>query len=100
MYALIRTYDGGNDFADVLIEREEDIRDVIGSIDGFRGYYLIRAPQGPITISVFENQESAEASSSAAAEYITDNLLDVSPASPHVSGGEIALSFASSLSHS
>jgi hypothetical protein len=94
MYATIRRYDGGSEWADALVEHEDDIRNVISAIDGFRAYYLIRSiPDGPTTISVFEDEAGAEASTIAAANYVTDNLLDVSPASPRVTSGEVALSF-------
>ena len=39
MYATIRTYAGGADFADALAENQDGIRDVIATIGGFRGYY-------------------------------------------------------------
>jgi len=93
MYVTIRSYDGGGEFADRLVEREQDIRDVIGTIDGFRAYYLLRTAEGPTSISVFEDQAGAEASSAAAFDYVTNNLLDVSPATPKVTVGEVALSF-------
>jgi hypothetical protein len=93
MYVAIRKYDGGGEFADRLVEREQDIRDVISAIDGFQAYYLVRTTEGPTTISVFEDKAGVEASTAAAAAYITQNLLDASPASPQVASGEVALSF-------
>jgi len=93
MYVTIRKYDGGGEFADRLLEHEQDIRDVISTINGFRAYYLLRTAEGPTTISVFEDEAGVEASTAAAADYITNNLLDVSPASPQVTSGEVALSF-------
>jgi hypothetical protein len=95
MYATIRSYGGGSEFADALFEREHDIRDVISTIGGFRAYYLVRTAEGPTTISVFEDQAGADASSAAAADYVTNNLLDVSPASPQVTAGEVVLWFES-----
>ena len=53
----------------------------------------MRTSDGPTTISVFEDKAGADASAAAAADYVTDNLLDVSPASPRVATGEVALSF-------
>jgi hypothetical protein len=93
LYATIRSYSGGGGFADALVEREEDIRSVVGSIDGFRAYYLVRTADGVTTISVFDDQAGAEASTSAAAAYVSENLADVSPGAPQVTTGEVALSF-------
>jgi heme-degrading monooxygenase HmoA len=93
MYATIRSYSGGGDFADALVEREGDIRSVIGSIDGFQGYYVLRTADGVTTISVFDDQAGAEASTSAAAAYVAENMADVSPGPPQVTTGEVVLSF-------
>jgi hypothetical protein len=35
MYAVIRAYTGNSELADTLAERTEDIRQVIGGINGF-----------------------------------------------------------------
>ena len=35
MYAVIRAYTGNSGLADALAEREAEIREVIGGIDGF-----------------------------------------------------------------
>ena len=67
MYAVIRAYTGNSDLADRLVEHEEDIRQVIGAINGFKAYYLLKLAEGTSTISVFDNQEGAEESSRAAA---------------------------------
>jgi hypothetical protein len=93
MYVTIRSYGGGDEVTDALIAREQDIRNVIGTIDGFRAYYLVRTADGPTTISVFEDQAGAEASSAAAAAYIRENMADVSLGAPQITTGESVLSF-------
>jgi len=93
MYATIRSYSGGGAFADAIAEREQDVRNVIGSIDGFRAYYVVRAEDGVTTISVFDDQAGAEASTGAAADYVRENLADVAPGPPEVTTGEVVLSF-------
>jgi hypothetical protein len=45
MYAVIRAYAGNSELADTLVEHEGDIRQVIGRIDGFKGYYLLSSPR-------------------------------------------------------
>ena len=92
MYVTIRSYSGG-DLADVLVEREDEVRGVIGSIDGFHSYYALRTAGGTTTISVFDDQAGAEASNSAAAGWISENLPDASFGAPQVTTGEVAVSF-------
>ena len=93
MYATIRSYSGGSEFADALVEHEDDIRGIITLIAGFRAYYLVRTADGVTTISVFDDQAGAEESTRAAAAWVGENLADVSPGAPQVTTGEVALSF-------
>ena len=93
MYAVIRAYNGNFDLADTLAEREEEIRQVIGGISGFRAYYLLRLAEGTSTISVFDDQEGAEESSRAAAAWLAENLPDLSVAAPYVTAGEVLIDF-------
>jgi hypothetical protein len=60
MYASIRTYAGNRDLADTLAEHEDDIRQLLGGINGFRAYYLLKTGDGTTTISVFDDQAGAE----------------------------------------
>jgi len=91
MYAVIRAYAGNSDLADTLAEHEEDIRQVIGGIDGFKAYYLLKLTEGTSTISVFEDRDGAEESSRAAAAWLAENLPDLNVAAPYVTAGEVLI---------
>jgi hypothetical protein len=93
MYAVIRAYSGNFDLADTLAEHEEEIRQLIGAINGFRAYYLLKLAEGTSTISVFDDQEGAEESSRAAAAWLAENLPDLSVAAPYVTAGEALVAF-------
>jgi hypothetical protein len=94
VYVTVRSYSGGREFADALVSHEDEIREVITGIDGFRAYYLFRTTEGATTtISVFATQDGAQESTSAAAAWVAENLGDVSPGPPEVTSGEVALSF-------
>jgi hypothetical protein len=93
MYATIRSYSGGGDFADALVQHESEIRQVINQIDGFRAYYLVRTSDGATTISVFDDQSGAEESTRAAAAWVAENLGDLAVSPPQVTTGEVAISF-------
>ena len=93
MYAVIRAYTGNPDLAETLAEHEEDIRQVISGINGFKAYYLLKLPEGTSTISVFEDQEGAEESSRAAAAWLAENLPDMNIAPPYVTAGNVLVRF-------
>ncbi len=92
MYATVRTYTGNHDLADALVNNESDVKRLISEIDGFKAYYLIRTADGATSVSVYENQAGADASTRAAAAWIGENLPEMTGASPQVSAGEVVIS--------
>jgi hypothetical protein len=92
MYVSIRAYQGSTELADVLVENEAEIRTVIGGIDGFQAYYVLRLPEGTTTVSVFDSQAGAEASNDAARAWLAENHPDMA-ATPYVTAGEAVLTF-------
>jgi hypothetical protein len=93
VHLTIRNYAGGGALADALLEREDEVRGVITGIDGFRAYYLIRDEDGVTTVSVFDDEAGAEASTRAAAEWVRENLGDLEVAPPQVTSGKVELGF-------
>lgn len=93
MYAVIRAYNGNHDLADALAEREDEVRQLIGGINGFRAYYLLKLAEGTSTVSVFDDQEGADESSRLAAAWLAENLPDLHVAAPYVTAGEVLIGF-------
>ena len=46
MYATIRSYASDGGLVDALVEREDEVRDLLTGIDGFHAYYILRTPDG------------------------------------------------------
>ena len=65
---------------------------MIGGIDGFKSYYLLRTEDGAVSISVFENEAGADESTAAAANWIRENLPELGGSAPQVSAGEVVIS--------
>ena len=93
MHAVIRAYTGNSDLADALVAHEGEVRQVIGGISGFKGYYILKLAEGTSTVSVFENEEGAEESNRAAATWLKENLPDMDVGAPYVTAGEVVLGF-------
>jgi hypothetical protein len=88
-----RSY-SGSELADALASSESEIRQIVGAIDGFKAYYLVRTTDGNVvTISVFDDQAGAEESTRVAAGWVSENLADLSVSPPQVTTGEVAFSF-------
>ena len=91
MYASVRTYPGNAGLADALAEHEDEIRQVIGGINGFKAYYLVKGEDATTSVSVFADQTGAEESNRAAAAWLAENLPDLGVAPPQVTAGEVLI---------
>jgi len=93
MYATMRYYHQNSELADALVENQSEVKRIIGGIDGFEAYYLIRTGDGStVSVTVFENQAGAEESNRVAAEWLRENVPEVAVNPPMVSAGEVLIS--------
>src|SRR5215210_4671259 len=89
MHVTIRRYSGSPGLADRLAENEDALRGLLTDIEGFRAYYLLRDDRGEATsVSVFDDESGAEASNRQAADWLRENLAELSVSPPEVSAGE------------
>jgi heme-degrading monooxygenase HmoA len=93
MYATIRNYPGASGFADALVENQDEVRQIITGIDGFRAYYLIKTADGAASISVFDDEAGASESTRAAGEWVRENLSEHAGTPPQVTSGEVVIGF-------
>jgi heme-degrading monooxygenase HmoA len=91
MYATVRTYSGSPELADALVSNEADVKSLISEIDGFNAYYLVRTADGAVSISVYDSEAGTNESTSAAANWIRENLPELSGSAPQVSAGEVVI---------
>ncbi len=92
MFAAIRYYRTSTDSMDEVVRRiKEGFAPVIRDMPGLVAYFVLTPRQGEIvTVSVFEEQRSAEASNEKAEEWVRQNLNDLLP-SPEFADGEIVV---------
>jgi heme-degrading monooxygenase HmoA len=91
MYATVRTY-SSPELADALVSREADVKSLISGIDGFKAYYLIRTADGAASVSVYDDEAGANESTTAAANWIRENLPEIGGSTPQVAAGEVVIS--------
>ncbi len=94
MFAAIRYYRTDLDSLDELVRRvEEGFVPVIRDTPGFVSYFVL-APserEGEIfSVSVFENQRSAEESNEKAEDWVRQNLSELVPP-PELAAGQIVV---------
>jgi hypothetical protein len=89
MYTAIRRYEGVVDTAEVARRAVEEFAPQLHDQPGFMGYWVVDAGEGVLaTISVFESETSAIASTTAAAAWIRESGLgELIPNPPQVTAG-------------
>ena len=94
MYAVVRRYTNGGQLADALVQRRQEVEEVLSSVPGFRAYYALRANDGTVaTITVCDDQAGTSESTRRAAEWVRQNMSGGAMTSPEVSEGETFLNF-------
>jgi Antibiotic biosynthesis monooxygenase len=90
MFAAIRRYHTDPDSLDEVVRQvNEGFVPLINDMPGFVVYIAINAGQGEYgTVSVFEDQDSAEESNRVAEQWVNENLGELLP-SPDYAAGEV-----------
>jgi hypothetical protein len=89
MYVSIRQYNGRN-VAEFSHRVQEGFVPIVRQVPGFLAWYLVEVGGGALfTITLCEDQAGAEASVSAAADWVADNVADLVEGSPAVINGEV-----------
>jgi hypothetical protein len=91
MYAAIRRYHTDPDSVEEVARRvNEEFVDMISDMPGFVAYFVLNAGQGEIgSVSVFEDQLSAEESNRRAEEWVRQHLGELLPTPPDFAAGEV-----------
>jgi heme-degrading monooxygenase HmoA len=93
VYATIRNYSSNAGLADALVENQDQVKSIVSGIDGFKAYYLIKTADGAASISVFDDEAGASASTQAAADWVRENLPQFAGSPPQVTSGDVVISF-------
>ena len=96
MYAVVRTYSGqgASELFDLLGQREEAVKALIGGVPGFVSYSAIRSGDGGVTVTVCEDKAGTDESSRRAAEWVKENL-SATANPPAITQGDTVLHFSS-----
>jgi hypothetical protein len=94
MYVVVRSYagQGASELFDLLPQREEDVKAVIGGVPGFGSYAAFRSGDGGVTVTICEDKAGTDESSRRAAEWVKENVsTTVNP--PAITEGSTILQF-------
>ena len=88
MHTVIRRYEGVEDTAEVARRAAGEFGPQLRDQPGFQGYWVVDAGEGVLaTITVFETEEAAVASTAAARSWVQENLPELATSAPQVTAG-------------
>ena len=94
MYIVVRRYSGASALADAMTQREQEVRDLISRVPGFKAYYAARTSDGGVvTVTACDSKEGTDESVRVAADWIRSNLSGVSISPPEITEGETYINF-------
>jgi hypothetical protein len=94
MYVVVRSYSGqgATELFDLLAQREDDVKDLIGGIPGFVTYAAFRTDDGGMTVTVCQDKSGTDESSRRAAAWVEENAsTSVDP--PRTTEGNALIQF-------
>lgn len=95
MHAVVRRYTGVSTLIEHLAQRQHEVEEIMVNVPGFKAYYAVRDGGVLTTITVCEDSAGTDTSTGLAAEWIRDNMPDVTSAPPQVDEGDVFMSFTS-----
>jgi heme-degrading monooxygenase HmoA len=94
MYVVVRRYAGASALVDVMVQREQEVRDLISTVPGFRAYYAARTGGGGVmTVTVCDSKEGTDESVHRAADWVRANTAGASIGPPEIAEGETYITF-------
>ncbi|MDQ4128289.1 MAG: antibiotic biosynthesis monooxygenase [Actinomycetota bacterium] len=95
MFAAIRYYQADPPSIDEVVRRvQEDHVPLIRELKGFVSYFILlpsEREEDIVSVSVFEDQQSAEESNRKAAEWVVQNLRELLRPTPEFAGGRVVV---------
>jgi hypothetical protein len=90
MYATIRRYEGVTNSGEAARRVNEGFMPLLKEIPGLIAYYWVDAGGGVmISTSVFQDQAAADESNRRAASWVKENLAQLLPKAPQITGGRV-----------
>ena len=94
MYVVIRSYSGedASEVFDLIEERSDEVKALISDVPGFVTYAAFRSGDGGTAVTVCEDKEGADKSTSVAAKWVLENVSTTPPV-PHIEEGTTVVQF-------
>jgi hypothetical protein len=94
MFVVVRSdsRQGARELFDLLGQRQDDVKELIGGVPGFVSYAAFRSGDGGMTVTVCQDKDGTDESSRRAAEWVKENV-STSVSAPSITEGNTVLHF-------
>jgi hypothetical protein len=93
MYMVVRTWANAGVLADAMLQRQQEVTDLIRGVPGFVAYYATRAGDTLTTVTVCDSQAGTQESTRRAGEWVKKNVTGASVGAPQIAEGETFIQF-------
>jgi hypothetical protein len=93
MYVVVRTWADAGALADAMVQKQQEVTDIIGGVPGFVAYYATRTGDTLTTVTVCNSQAGTQESTRLAGEWVRKNVSGASIGAPQVAEGETFIQF-------
>jgi hypothetical protein len=93
MYVVVRTWANAGALADAMVQKQQEVTDIIGGVPGFVAYYATRTGDTLTTVTVCDSQAGTQESTRRAGEWVRKNVSGASIGAPQVAEGETFIQF-------
>lgn len=93
MYIVVRTWANAGELADAMLQKQQEVTDLLKGVPGFVAYYATRAGDTLTTVTVCDGQEGTQESTKRAGEWVKQNLPGASIGAPRIAEGETFVHF-------
>lgn len=98
MYIVIRTWSNAGAVAEAMLQKRQEIMNILGGVPGFVAYFATSSGDLLTTVTVCSSQAGTQESTDLARQWIKENVPGAVLAAPHVTEGETFLQFQAAVS--
>ena len=92
MHATFRDDSGVPGLVDGRVRHADKVRAVLGEIDGFRAYDLVRTgADEAVSFTAYDSADGADRSSRVVRDSVARELFDLTVGAPNIASGEVAI---------
>jgi hypothetical protein len=93
MYIVVRTWANAAAVADMMLQKKQEVTDLISGVPGFIAYYATRAGDTLTSVTICDSQAGTQESTRLAGDWVKKNVTTSSIGAPQVAEGETFIQF-------